>query len=59
MTSQRASRWFNDAGDCKRLMGPNLLFHLSEGWGGMQHFIEHLTGPINTYSQRIGGRFSF
>jgi 3-hydroxyacyl-CoA dehydrogenase len=28
------------------VMGPNLLFHLGGGEGGMQHFMEHLSGPL-------------
>ena len=27
------------------LMGPNLLFHLGGGQGGIQHFMEQFTGP--------------
>src|SRR6202047_4339711 len=28
------------------VMGPNLLFHLGGGQGGIQHFMEHLSGPL-------------
>jgi len=36
------------------VMGPNLLFHLGEGRGGIHHFIEHLTGPMSTYWKNLG-----
>jgi hypothetical protein len=29
-----------------RVMGPNLLFHLVDGPGGIHHFMEHLSGPV-------------
>src|SRR5258708_3477770 len=30
------------------VMGPNLLFHLGGGQGGIQHFMEQFTGPLAT-----------
>jgi 3-hydroxyacyl-CoA dehydrogenase len=36
------------------LMGPNLLFHLGGGQGGIQHFIEHLSGPVATWWKDLG-----
>jgi carnitine 3-dehydrogenase len=30
------------------VMGPNLLWHLGGGEGGIQHFMEHLMGPMAT-----------
>src|SRR5260370_8356281 len=27
------------------LMGPNLIYHLGGGPGGIHHFLEHFTGP--------------
>ena len=36
------------------LMGPNLLFHLGGGEGGIQHFMEHLSGPVATWWKDLG-----
>jgi 3-hydroxyacyl-CoA dehydrogenase len=36
------------------LMGPNLLFHLGGGPGGIQHFMEHLSGPVATWWKDLG-----
>jgi 3-hydroxyacyl-CoA dehydrogenase len=36
------------------LMGPNLLFHLAGGQGGIQHFMEHLAGPMSTWWKDLG-----
>jgi 3-hydroxyacyl-CoA dehydrogenase len=36
------------------LMGPNLLFHLGGGQGGIQHFMEHLSAPIATWWKDLG-----
>src|SRR6201987_34230 len=36
------------------LMGPNLLFHLAGGEGGIQHFMEHLSGPVATWWKDLG-----
>lgn len=36
------------------LMGPNLLFHLGGGQGGIQHFMEHLSGPVSTWWKDLG-----
>jgi hypothetical protein len=35
-------------------MGPNLLFHLGGGQGGIQHFMEHLSGPLSTWWKDLG-----
>jgi hypothetical protein len=35
-------------------MGPNLLFHLGGGQGGIQHFMEHLSGPLATWWKDLG-----
>ncbi len=35
-------------------MGPNLLFHLGGGEGGIQHFMEHLSGPVATWWKDLG-----
>jgi hypothetical protein len=35
-------------------MGPNLLFHLGGGKGGLQHFLEHLAGPFSTWWADLG-----
>src|SRR5277367_6081848 len=31
------------------VMGPTILFHLAGGQGGIQHFKEHLAGPVATW----------
>src|ERR1700761_3292324 len=36
------------------VMGPNLLFHLGGGAGGIQHFMEHLSGPVATWWKDLG-----
>jgi 3-hydroxyacyl-CoA dehydrogenase len=36
------------------IMGPNLLFHLGGGKGGLQHFLEHLSGPFATWWADLG-----
>src|ERR1700755_2520815 len=36
------------------LMGPNLLFHLGGGQGGIQHFMEQFTGPLATWWKDLG-----
>ena len=36
------------------LMGPNLLFHLGGGQGGIQHFMEHLSGPLAMWWKDLG-----
>src|ERR1700727_242075 len=36
------------------VMGPNLLFHLAGGEGGIHHFMEHLSGPVATWWKDLG-----
>ncbi len=36
------------------VMGPSLLFHLGGGQGGIQHFMEHLAGPMSTWWKDLG-----
>jgi 3-hydroxyacyl-CoA dehydrogenase len=36
------------------LMGPNLLFHLGGGPGGIQHFMEQFTGPLSVWWKDLG-----
>jgi 3-hydroxyacyl-CoA dehydrogenase len=36
------------------VMGPNLLFHLGGGQGGIQHFMEHLSGPVAAWWKDLG-----
>jgi 3-hydroxyacyl-CoA dehydrogenase len=36
------------------IMGPNLLFHLGGGKGGLQHFLDHLAGPFATWWADLG-----
>ncbi|KAM0219096.1 hypothetical protein ACHAQD_006613 [Fusarium lateritium] len=31
------------------VMGPNMLFHLGGGEGGIEHFADHLLGPLQTW----------
>jgi hypothetical protein len=35
-------------------MGPNLLFHLGRGQGGIEHFMDHLSGPVSTWWKDLG-----
>jgi 3-hydroxyacyl-CoA dehydrogenase len=35
-------------------MGPNLLFHLGGGAGGITHFMEHLSGPLASSWKELG-----
>jgi 3-hydroxyacyl-CoA dehydrogenase len=36
------------------VMGPSMLFHLGGGQGGIQHFMEHLSGPVATWWKDLG-----
>jgi 3-hydroxyacyl-CoA dehydrogenase len=36
------------------VMGPNILFHLGGGQGGIQHFMDHLSGPVATWWKDLG-----
>ena len=36
------------------VMGPNLLFHLAGGQGGIHHMMEHLAGPMTTWWKDLG-----
>lgn len=36
------------------LMGPSLTFHLAGGEGGMQHFLDHLGGPVQDWWDALG-----
>src|ERR1700751_5482983 len=36
------------------VMGPNLLFHLGGGQGGMQHFLAQFTGPMSEWWKDLG-----
>ena len=36
------------------LMGPNLLFHLGGGAGGMEHFFDQFTGPMTAWWKVLG-----
>jgi carnitine 3-dehydrogenase len=36
------------------LMGPSLLFHLGGGQGGIQHFMDHLSGPVASWWKDLG-----
>src|ERR1700726_1382599 len=41
------------------VMGPNMLFHLGGGQGGIQHFMEHLSGPVATWWKDLGTQTEF
>src|SRR3984957_4821889 len=41
------------------VMGPNLLFHLGGGAGGIQHFMDHLSGPVSTWWKDLGALTEF
>ena len=34
--------------------GPNLIYHLGGGPGGIRHFFEHFTGPMTALSANLG-----
>src|SRR6201996_4937391 len=36
------------------IMGPSMLFHLGGGEGGIQHFMEHLSGPVAMWWKDLG-----
>jgi carnitine 3-dehydrogenase len=36
------------------LMGPHLTFHLAGGEGGMNHFMQHFAGPIQSWMDDLG-----
>jgi 3-hydroxyacyl-CoA dehydrogenase len=36
------------------VMGPSMLFHLGGGEGGIQHFMEHLSGPVAMWWKDLG-----
>ena len=36
------------------VMGPNLLFHLGGGRGGMEHFFDQFTGPMTAWWSVLG-----
>jgi len=36
------------------VMGPNMLFHLGGGAAGIQHFIDHLSGPVASWWKDLG-----
>jgi len=36
------------------VMGPTMLFHLGGGEGGIQHFMEHLSGPVAAWWKDLG-----
>ena len=36
------------------VMGPNLLYHLGGGPGGIEHFFEQFTGPLNSWFRVLG-----
>jgi hypothetical protein len=40
-------------------MGPNLLSHLGGGEGGIQHFMEHLSGPVAAWWKDLGTQTEF
>jgi 3-hydroxyacyl-CoA dehydrogenase len=36
------------------VMGPSMLFHLGGGQGGIEHFMEHLSGPVAMWWKDLG-----
>jgi 3-hydroxyacyl-CoA dehydrogenase len=36
------------------IMGPSMLYHLGGGQGGIKHFMEHLSGPMETFWKDLG-----
>src|SRR6202050_3144165 len=41
------------------VMGPNLLFHLGGGQGGIQHFMGQFTGPVSIWWKDLGALTEF
>jgi 3-hydroxyacyl-CoA dehydrogenase len=41
------------------VMGPNLIFHLGGGQGGMRHFLDHLSGPFAAWWRDLGTQTEF
>jgi 3-hydroxyacyl-CoA dehydrogenase len=41
------------------VMGPNLLFHLAGGSGGIQHALDHLSGPMASWWKDLGSPTEF
>src|ERR1700735_381717 len=41
------------------VMGPNLMFHLAGGEGGIHHFMEPLSGPVATWWKDLGAITEF
>src|ERR1700760_3012626 len=41
------------------VMGPHMLFHLGGGQGGIEHFMEHLSGPLSTWWKDLGNITEF
>jgi 3-hydroxyacyl-CoA dehydrogenase len=41
------------------VMGPNLLFHLGGGEGGIRHFMDHLAGPVAAWWKDLGAETEF
>jgi carnitine 3-dehydrogenase len=41
------------------VMGPNILFHLGGGQGGIQHFMDHLSGPVASWWKDLGALTEF
>jgi 3-hydroxyacyl-CoA dehydrogenase len=37
------------------VMGPSMLFHLGGGEGGIQHFMDHLSGPVASWWKDLAG----
>src|SRR3984957_4199034 len=37
------------------VMGPSMLFHLAGGEGGIQHFMDYLSGPVASWWKDLGG----
>src|SRR6266850_1414031 len=37
------------------VMGPTMLFHLAGGEGGIQHFMDHLSGPVASWWKDLAG----
>src|SRR5579862_8314451 len=37
------------------VMGPSMLFHLAGGEGGIQHFMDHLSGPVASWWKDLAG----
>jgi hypothetical protein len=60
MPDERGQKLIADGAVCMgpglrwALMGPNLIYHLEGGPGGIRHFFEHFAGPMAAFWADLG-----